>query len=48
MAETPEDLLPDATRRLIRTTDALDDAAYAEPERPARAGRGRTCWPTSP
>ena len=31
MAETPEDLLPDATRRLIRTADALDDAAYAEP-----------------
>ena len=30
MADTPEDLLPDATRRLIRTTDALDDGAYAE------------------
>lgn len=31
MADTPEDLLPDATRRLIRTMDALDDGAYAEP-----------------
>lgn len=27
----PEDLLPEATRRLIRTTDGLDDAAYAAP-----------------
>jgi maleylpyruvate isomerase len=26
-----EELLPDATRRLIRTADGLDDAAYAEP-----------------
>lgn len=27
----PAELLPDATRRLIRTADALDDGAYAEP-----------------
>lgn len=26
-----EDLLPEATRRLVRTTDALPDSAYAEP-----------------
>lgn len=31
MAETSEDLLPDATRRLIRTADGLEDGAYAEP-----------------
>jgi maleylpyruvate isomerase len=26
-----DDLLPEATRRLVRTTDALPDSAYAEP-----------------
>ncbi|WP_243057769.1 maleylpyruvate isomerase family mycothiol-dependent enzyme [Nocardioides sp. SR21] len=31
MAETPQDPLPDATRRLIRTADALAETAYAEP-----------------
>lgn len=31
MAEPSEDPLPVATRRLIRTTDALPDEAYAEP-----------------
>lgn len=31
MAESPEDLLPDATRRLIRSMDGLADEAYVEP-----------------
>lgn len=30
-AAVVEELLPEATRRLVRTTDALPDSAYAEP-----------------